>query len=125
MTDRLNGTGDSPALVNVDRLLREFYRAEMPAPWPRLTLPSPVPMRRPAQRLSRNFFRLALAASVIIGLAAYWGIAGMFPKDAVPSAGINGPEISEKPRHRVPSKHPSPAENIHTPIGIKAQSSPK
>jgi len=120
MTDRLNGTGDSPALMNVDRLLREFYRAEMPDPWPRLARPSPVPMRRAAQRFSRSFFRLALAASVVIGLAAYWGIAGMFPKDAAPSAGINGREIGSKPGHRVPLNL-SPVENIRTPGGIDAQ----
>lgn len=121
MTDRLNGTGDSPALVNVDRLLRDFYRAEMPDPWPRLSLPNQTPMRRPAQRFSRSFFRLALAASVVIGLAAYYGVAGMFPKDAAPNGLINGPELSEKSGHRVPLKHLSPVENIRTPGGIDAQ----
>jgi hypothetical protein len=121
MTDRLNGTGDSPALVNVDRLLREFYRAEMPDSWPRLNLPSHAPMRRSAQRFPRSYFRLALAASVVIGLAAYWGVAGMFPKDVAPGAGINGPEISDKPGHRAPLKHLSPVENIRTPGGVDAR----
>jgi hypothetical protein len=120
MTDRLNGTGDSPALVNVDRLLREFYRAEMPDPWPRRALPRHAPMRRPAQRFSRSVFRFALAASVVFGLAAYWGVAGMFPKDAASDAGINGREIGSNPGHRLPL-HLSPVENIRTPGGIDAQ----
>jgi hypothetical protein len=119
MTDRMNGTGDSPALMHVDRVLREFYRAEMPAPWPRLTRPSAAPMRRPAQRFSRGLARLALAASVVIGLAAYWSIAGMFPKNAAPAAGLNGPEIGSKPGHRAP--HLSRVENIRTPAGADAR----
>jgi hypothetical protein len=117
----MNGTGDSLALVNVDRLLREFYRAEMPDPWPRLALPSQAPMRRPAQRFSRSFFRLALAASVVIALTAFWGVARMFPKDAAPGTVINGSEIGSKPGHRIPLKNLSPVENIRTPGGIDAQ----
>ncbi len=121
MTDEMNGTGDSPALVNVDRLLREFYRAEMPAPWPRLSLRTQAPMRRPAQRFARSFARLALAACVIIALTAFWGVARMFPRDSAPGTTINGSEIGSKPGHRAPLKNLSPVENLRTPGGNDAQ----
>jgi hypothetical protein len=117
----LNGTSDSPTLITVDRLLCEFYRTEMPDPWPGLALPTQAPLRRPAQRFARNFFRFALAASVVIALAAYWGVAGMFPHGATPNAAIIGTEIGKLPGHRPPLKHLSPVENIHTPSGIDAQ----
>jgi len=116
MTDRLNG--DSPVL---DGLLREFYRAEMPDPWPRLSLPSHAPMRPSAPRFAHSFFRVALAASVVIGLTAFWGIAGMFPKDVAVGGGISGPEIGQKPGHRAPLKHLSPVENIRMPSGVDAR----
>ena len=45
MTDRMNGADGGPALMDVDRLLRDFYRSEMPDPWPAVRLPS----RRPAR----------------------------------------------------------------------------
>jgi hypothetical protein len=121
MTDRLNGMADSPALVNVDRLLFEFYRAEMPDPWPGLARPTQAPLRLPAQRFARNFFRFALAASVVIAMAVYLRVADMFPKDATPDAAIIGTEIGKLPGHRPPLKHLSPVENIHTPSGIDAQ----
>jgi hypothetical protein len=87
MIDRAN--------LDVDRLLREFYQAEMPSPWPELALPAQAPRHRPARRFSRTVFRLALAASLVLGLVAFWGVAGLFPRDAAPGNPIRGPEIGK------------------------------
>jgi hypothetical protein len=92
----MNGSA-GPAVLDVDRLLREFYQTEMPSPWPRLVLPSQAPMRRPAQRFSHTFFRLALAASLVLGLVAFWGVAGLFPRDAAASNPIDGREVGQNP----------------------------
>jgi hypothetical protein len=110
MTERMNGNVTGPALMDVDRLLCDFYRAEMPDPWPRLALPAPA--RQTPPRFARNFFRFALAASVVVALLAFWGVAGMFPKDAATGIGVGGPEIGKKLDH-----HLSPVEHIRTPSG--------
>jgi hypothetical protein len=108
----MNGNGAGRALMDMDRLLCDFYRAEMPDPWPRLALPTRVPARQAPPRFARSFLRLALAASVVLGLLAFWGVAGMFPKDAAPGIGVGGPEIGKKLDHRL-----TPVERIHTPGG--------
>jgi hypothetical protein len=120
MTDRLNGTDAGPGLRDVDQLLRDFYRSEMPDPWPALRLPNRAPARHTPPRFARSLFRLALAASVVLGLLAFWSVAGLFPKDGTPG-GPTGPELMQKPGHRVPEKHLSPVEHIRTPGGIDAQ----
>src|SRR5260370_24199561 len=97
MTDRLSGTDGGPALMDVDHLLRDFYTAEMPDPWPALRLPNRAPLRHTPPRFAPSFFRLALAASVVLGLLAFWGVAGLFPRGGTP--GIPSvPAISENVR---------------------------
>jgi len=36
MSDRFKRSEAGPAVLDVDRLLHEFYEAEMPDPWPKL-----------------------------------------------------------------------------------------
>lgn len=61
----------------IDRLLRAFYRAELPSPWPELKLPA-GPAARPAVRWSLLRSRLALAASVLVLLLGSWLLADSF-----------------------------------------------
>jgi hypothetical protein len=106
------------ASLDVDRLLRDYYRAEMPNPWPRLTLPG-TPLRRTPPRFSRHLLRFALAASVVIGLLSYWSLAGLFPNEGSLVRSLDGPEIG-KTNRPVPSKHLAPVEQIRTPGGNNA-----
>src|SRR5262245_51844514 len=51
----------------LDVLLRDFFRSEMPQPWPECAAPEPEPIRplvRPARAWTPVRSRLALAASV-------------------------------------------------------------
>lgn len=61
-------------------LLRAFFRAEMPSPWPELKRPEPqvLPFVRPqrANRFASTRSRLALAASVVILLVGSWFLSG-------------------------------------------------
>ena len=120
MTDRMNGTDGGPALMDVDRLLRDFYRSEMPDPWPALRLPNRAPARHTPPRFERSLFRLALAASVVLGLLAFWSVADLFPKEGTPGT-PSGFEMGQKPGHHAPNKNLSPVYHIRTPGGIDAQ----
>lgn len=105
--------------MEVDRLLSEFYQAEMPHPWPQLKLPRAA-VRRPVVRFSHSFRRLALAASVALTLVAYWGLAGMVAHPTTSALPDNMGHIGEKPNHR-PIKHLVPIERQRTPAGNDAQ----
>ncbi len=82
--DSLAGPGD-----DLDRLLRAYFRAERPEPWP--ACPA-APVRPSSRRLpgKRSFFRsrLALAASVALLVAGSLLLAGAFP---------SGPETPASP----------------------------
>jgi hypothetical protein len=80
-------TADSPARGqsgdDLDGLLGQFFRAEMPNPWPAAPIEEEQPaiLARPlASRRSQPLFRsrLALAASVAFLLALPWLIADSF-----------------------------------------------
>src|SRR5436305_1456121 len=88
---------------DVDRLLHEFFLAELPDPWPRSPVPRPA-ARPPLARRPRHFARYALAASLVLALAGYWAIAGLFPAASAPSLSPlpNGPTVGEKAGHRDP-----------------------
>ena len=49
---------------NLDDALRDFYRSEMPAPWPVLEAPAPatIPAKKPQHVRFRAVSRLALAS---------------------------------------------------------------
>src|SRR5262249_40965514 len=76
---------------DLDGLLREFYRAEMPQPWPKFRAPAPrvrlAPAAPPASGYSARFRSLlALAASVaLIALGAWW-LGGSPTNPVAPSA---------------------------------------
>jgi hypothetical protein len=63
-----------------DNLLRGFFRAEMPEPWPTMKHPEPriLPFVRPqrASRFASTRSRLALAASVAVLLVTSWFLSG-------------------------------------------------
>jgi hypothetical protein len=69
---------------NLDHLLRAFFRAEMPEPWP--DAPARPLAFRPARRRGLVRSRLALAASVLLLLVGQWLLAGSFPGFATPSS---------------------------------------
>jgi hypothetical protein len=72
----------------LDRMLRRYFRAEMPEPWP--TLQPPNHVLKPAGEASslrgsrtafrRQVARLVLAASLGFLFAGYLGLAGRFPQ---------------------------------------------
>ncbi len=85
-----NGTGAGHAY---DDLLRAFFRAEMPAPWPTFEVPEPATLSitrsrtAPIGLLTRTRSRVALAASIAILLLGSWLLSGAFPRDCRPAAG--------------------------------------
>jgi hypothetical protein len=113
MNELFDETSAGPAVVEVDRLLTAFYQAEMPHPWPRLKLPRERGVRRAVPGLRQ----LALAASMLLALVAYWGLTGLFAPQGASILPSNRPEISE---HQ-PVKHLVPMERQRTPAGKDAQ----
>jgi hypothetical protein len=69
----------------VDGLLSDYFRAQMPDPWP----PCQASQAKLPRRVSRwlTFTRFAVAASVGLLLAGYLALAGMFPRE--PASKIN------------------------------------
>src|SRR5262249_38341060 len=75
---------------NLDDVLRDFYRSEMPEPWPALNAPArPEPMKRPQRLRFRALSRLALAAAVAFLLIGYLALASLFPTQQ-PRPGLQG-----------------------------------
>jgi hypothetical protein len=71
-----------PPPDDVDRLLRDFFRAEMPDPWPRMSRPEARPARPTAARSGRWLGlrrQVAVAASVALVLVGYLALARSFP----------------------------------------------
>jgi hypothetical protein len=67
----------------LDGLLRAFYLAEMPQPWPALPEPPartfPVPSHAGRSRWALTRSRFALAASVGLLVAGLWAVGGKLP----------------------------------------------
>ncbi|MBI1913273.1 MAG: hypothetical protein HYS12_00720 [Planctomycetes bacterium] len=69
---------------DVDWLLSDFFRAELPKPWPAAPVPDeqprslPLSPRKPARRWSASRSRFALAASVALLLIGGWFLSGKF-----------------------------------------------
>ena len=90
------GSGDRPDAV--ERWLRAFFQAEMPAHWPTPSLPEP-PHRRWLAVRSAFGSRLALAASVALLLLGSLFLAGRFQSVEPASGGPgHGPVIGSKNR---------------------------
>lgn len=86
----------------LDQLIRAFYRAEMPDPWPALKLPTatasaPAPPRERVHPWLSG--RMALAASVVLLLCGTWYLAGLFP--GYPTARPGSPSEGAASRHRI------------------------
>jgi hypothetical protein len=65
---------------HLDDVLRDFYRSEMPAPWPARKAPARAePMKRPQRLRFRALSRFALAAAVAFLLIGYLALASLFP----------------------------------------------
>ena len=63
-------TGDAPrAADDLDDVLRAFFRAQLPNPWPAAPLPAASATRRGTRRSVLRRSRLALAASVALLVA--------------------------------------------------------
>jgi hypothetical protein len=79
----------SPEGDEVDQLLRAFYRAEMPDPWPSFEAPAQAPtvLPFPARHARRSIFvrsRLALAASVALLIGGLGFLSGKFRSEPAP-----------------------------------------
>jgi len=75
---------------DLDRLLSDFFRSEMPHPWPEAPRADeqptilPLPARKPRPGRSSWPSRLALVAAIALLLAGGWFLSGKF-------AGLSGP----------------------------------
>jgi len=82
----MNVPGREQSPGEIDGLLRRFFRAEMPDPWPAAPatrVPVSVPVTRPTRPLLRS--RFALAASLLLLLIGHVSLSGRFA-DNVPNA---------------------------------------
>ena len=86
---------------DVDPLLRAYFRAEMPAPWPELVLPAKgETANAPAPRRPQTSYRsrFALAASLLLLLSGYWLLSGMFSSYTPAPTDQAAPMIGTNPR---------------------------
>jgi hypothetical protein len=83
----------------IDALLRAYYRAEMPDPWPSFEAPlrqNVVPFRKPTRRFPLMRSRLAVAASVALIVGGMWFLSRM-PHNSKPDATLPlGPGVGTK-----------------------------
>ncbi len=107
---------------HMDELLRGFFSAEIPDPWPAMTAPQPatikLPPRRPTipsrQRWFRIGARLTLAASIGFILVAYLALARNFPH-VNNERSVIGPDTKD-----IGSKLPAIPKRVTTPRGQEA-----
>ena len=69
---------------DIDQTLRDFYRAEMPSPWPTMRAPArtlPMPRRSAKPAWMRSLSRLAVAACIALLLIGYLAVASLFPRE--------------------------------------------
>ena len=69
----------------LEAVLRAFFEAEMPRPWPEMPATLPFRETQPARRPRLNRSRLVLAASVALLLIGQWFLLGNF--DPEPTGG--------------------------------------
>jgi len=110
MNDRIvsNHTESRP---EVDDILRDYFQAQMPHPWPACRMPSAAPARRVGSFWSRYTGRLALAASVAVLVGGYLTLANYFPPQQVPNSlerAVDGAiGLKEKKARPTPSTPPN------------------
>ena len=84
---------------DIDEVLRDYYRTEMPEPFPAC----PTPRRSSVPSRSWHLARWAVAASVALLLAGYLALAGFFPRESS-RLDNDGRHIGQK--HRLPAANP-------------------
>jgi hypothetical protein len=112
--------GDQPP-DDVDRVLRAFFKAQMPDPWPSLEAPAPprtlpFPAARSAARWPLMRSRLALAASVALLVVGLLFMSGAFRGSADQKAGDLVPnDTTATPKYDLVHDiyHPEHAEDVH------------
>ena len=106
---------------DVDALLRDYFRAQMPEPWPEVDVPATLPLVQPRSKWLRAFPRLALAASIVLLLLGYVALGGLFPKESTNALDQMAPEIGTR-------EGLTPPKRVKTPRGqdalIKEQTIP-
>jgi hypothetical protein len=96
--------GDGPP-DDLDRLLRAFFRREVPTPWPRWKAPAAASLARVRGPLTTS--RLALAASVAALLAGGWLLGPRLPTPPAPDSLQDG-AATVPPELRRAADHPAP-----------------
>jgi len=91
----------------IDDTLRDFYRSEMPDPWPTMRAPArtlPMPKRTARPVWMRSLSRLAIAASIALLLIGYLALASLFPRDTGSQPGLTpvGPPRTLSQRDKGP-----------------------
>src|SRR5205823_3480617 len=88
----LDSPGRGRSGDDLDRLLSDFYRAELPNPWPAPPLADdqtkllPLSVRKAARSWSALRSRFALAASVALLLAGSWFLSGKWEEVSGPGS---------------------------------------
>ena len=79
----------------VDTVLRHFFQAEMPHPWPRCEASAQARLFSSPRRF-RAVGRMALAAAVVLFFVGYFTVSGFFPPTQN-SPRVGGPEMGKNP----------------------------
>ncbi len=84
---------------DIDVLLRDYFRSEMPDPWPAAPVPRErgrrvVPLVRPARPWQRARRYMALAAALALFVLGYLGLARVFP-DSLPGLQLHGEQMGQ------------------------------
>ena len=94
---------------DLDTLLRAYFRAEMPDPWPSweapLGQPAVVPLRPESGRRPLSRSRIALAASVALLVAGPLLLSGKFTDQPAKPADANFKDTSADTRGRLGSRY--------------------
>jgi hypothetical protein len=106
----------SPEGDDVEQLLRAFYRAEMPDPWPSFEAPAEPPLvlpfpAAPARRPLFTRSRLALAASVALLLGGVWSLSGKFGSSPSEPSGptfMDSSATHRRPGESAPARYKGP-----------------
>jgi hypothetical protein len=90
MNDLRTSPAFGPSSDELDGMLRSFFRAEVPDPWPTMKFPEPVVKLHKPRRSAwlRIGPRLAIAASVAFLLLGYLALGSIFPRHQ-PGEGLN------------------------------------
>jgi hypothetical protein len=87
----------------LDGMLRAFFRAEMPYPWPELKAPELPPQAVVVRPWWKRTGRFALAAAVVLLMIGYLALANNFPRPNGDGSGglerVNGP-IGDRQTHQ-------------------------